>query len=217
MSRVRCSSRSGGGRPSADAGNVPDHRRACLPSIGCSCQWKSLIAVGPPCGKNKMEVFALMESGIEGITSSVAPLKGSGYVVCLPPRPSAYGVFAVVRPLFMAIRLLRLPQPCCHGFVFERYTVACHWRGRRIPGEQFIETNSAPLYLASSVIIGPRRNMSPLRSNRKNDPDEPAGYQFGFAQGTVGLIDAVALMRLTSLGAYPLTDTTEARYGEIAD
>ena len=35
-------------------------------------------------------------------------------------------------------------------------------------------------------------------------------------RGLWALLIAVVLMRLTSLGAYPLTDTTEARYGEIA-
>ena len=37
-----------------------------------------------------------------------------------------------------------------------------------------------------------------------------------FAKSAIGLIIAFIAFRLASLGAYPLYDTTEARYGEIA-
>ena len=83
----------------------------------------------------------------------------------------------------------------------------------------FVEVKGRPLYLLSGVY---RHRAAAPPADGAAAVDEPARAR-GQARGgrmksrhlLLAVLVAVVLVRLASLGLYPLTDTTEARYGEM--
>ena len=171
-------------------------------------------------GETKWNYWRLWNLALEGITSfSSAPLKMASYVgLATAVYALALGRLRVRQGAAVRRPGGRLPVADGDGAVPRRRAADRAGHHRRVPGAHVRRGQGA------AAVPAERR----VSTSRRSPPVEGAAAagataRRGRARGgrmksrhlLLAVLVVVVLVRLASLGLYPLTDTTEARYGEM--